>query len=180
MDMETALSRASLNMHVEGMHFTEKEKRCINKHLEYLYGVGYDNGRKERIEKNTSIEKKDLGVNDIFNAVADFYDISPDLLMKNTRGNNLPSKRSVFFILAKKLTKCSLAELGMIAGGIDHATVLHHLNKYWNIYDSDTMSQKYKQGILFQKNLALDEINTTLAEDFRKVDIIKFHQNLKS
>lgn len=59
-----------------------------------------------------------------------------DVLSKK-RQRPLPDTRFLMFHLMKKFTKMSLKSIGQNVGGRDHSTVIHGLQSFQNMLDTD-------------------------------------------
>ncbi|MDD5138322.1 MAG: chromosomal replication initiator protein DnaA [Candidatus Omnitrophota bacterium] len=72
---------------------------------------------------------KQITVEDIQRAVADYFKIHPDELKTKKRVKNVVVPRQVAMYLSRELTSMSLPEIGLAFGGKDHTTVLHAFKK---------------------------------------------------
>ncbi len=72
---------------------------------------------------------KKVSVEDIQEAVANFFNISCADLKAKRRNQNILVPRQLAMYLSRKLTNHSLPEIGSFFGGKDHTTVLHSLKK---------------------------------------------------
>ncbi len=72
---------------------------------------------------------KQITVEDIQKAVADYFKINPDELKTKKRVKNVVVPRQVAMYLSRELTSMSLPEIGSAFGGKDHTTVLHAFKK---------------------------------------------------
>jgi len=88
----------------------------------------------DRLVKNS---KKELSVDYIQKVVCDFFNLSPDLLQSKTRKREIVQARQIAMYFSKTLTKSSLASIGAMIGGKDHATVLHACKTVNNLMDTD-------------------------------------------
>jgi len=88
----------------------------------------------DRLAKNS---KKELSVDYIQKVVCDFFNLSPDLLQSRTRKREIVQARQIAMYFSKTLTKSSLASIGAMIGGKDHATVLHACKTVNNLMDTD-------------------------------------------
>ncbi len=69
-----------------------------------------------------------LEIEDIQRSVAQFYDITPELLSAKTRKREIVTARHVSMYFCKQLTSHSLKSIGLRFGGRDHSTVIHACN----------------------------------------------------
>ncbi|MDD5019671.1 MAG: chromosomal replication initiator protein DnaA [Candidatus Omnitrophica bacterium] len=72
---------------------------------------------------------RQISVEDIQRAVADYYKISQEELRSKKRVKNVVVPRQVAMYLSRELTCMSLPEIGAAFGGKDHTTVLHAFKK---------------------------------------------------
>ncbi len=72
---------------------------------------------------------KQITVEDIQKAVADYFKINPEELKTKKRVKNVVVPRQVAMYLSRELTSMSLPEIGGAFGGKDHTTVLHAFKK---------------------------------------------------
>ncbi|HNZ44219.1 MAG TPA: helix-turn-helix domain-containing protein, partial [Bacteroidales bacterium] len=66
-----------------------------------------------------------------------------DLLNSKTRKREIVQARQLSMFFAKKLTKASLASIGMHCGKKDHATVLHACRTVNNLIETDKQFKLY-------------------------------------
>jgi len=88
----------------------------------------------DRLVKNS---KKEISVDYIQKVVCDYFNLSPDLLQSKTRKREIVQARQIAMYFSKTLTKSSLASIGAMIGGKDHATVLHACKTVNNLMDTD-------------------------------------------
>jgi len=88
----------------------------------------------DRLVKNS---KKEISVDYIQKVVCDYFNLSPDLLQSKTRKREIVQARQIAMYFSKSLTKSSLASIGALIGGKDHATVLHACKTVNNLMDTD-------------------------------------------
>ncbi len=69
-----------------------------------------------------------LEIEDIQRIVAQFYEISPELLSAKTRKREIVTARHVAMYFCKMMTSHSLKSIGLRFGGRDHSTVIHACN----------------------------------------------------
>ena len=63
--------------------------------------------------------------------------ISEDTLTVHCRCTQLSNNRAYIMYIFRKYTKLSLREIGLIAGGYEHTTVMYHCQKMKDIDTSD-------------------------------------------
>ena len=76
-----------------------------------------------------SIQNRQISVENIQKAVADFYNIKVADMYSKKRPANIARPRQIAMFMAKELTQKSLPEIGDLFGGRDHTTVLHAVRK---------------------------------------------------
>ena len=76
-----------------------------------------------------SIQNRQISVENIQKAVADFYSIKVADMYSKNRPANIARPRQIAMFMAKELTQKSLPEIGELFGGRDHTTVLHAVRK---------------------------------------------------
>ena len=76
-----------------------------------------------------SIQNRQISVENIQKAVADFYSIKVADMYSKKRPANIARPRQIAMFMAKELTQKRLPEIGELFGGRDHTTVLHAVRK---------------------------------------------------
>jgi uncharacterized protein YunC (DUF1805 family) len=61
-------------------------------------------------------------------------------ISKRSRDETLKNLRFVYMKLSKRYTKCSLAQIGHVCGGLDHASVLHGIKRFDQLYETPRFS----------------------------------------
>ena len=84
---------------------------------------------KEALRDLLSIKNRQISVENIQKAVADFYRIKVADMYSKRRPMAIARPRQIAMYLAKELTQKSLPEIGELFGGRDHTTVLHAVKK---------------------------------------------------
>ena len=84
---------------------------------------------KEALKDLLSIQNRQISVENIQKAVADFYSIKVADMYSKKRPANIARPRQIAMFMAKELTQKSLPEIGELFGGRDHTTVLHAVRK---------------------------------------------------
>ena len=85
-----------------------------------------------------SIQNRQISVENIQKAVADFYSIKVADMYSKKRPANIARPRQIAMFMAKELTQKSLPEIGELFGGRDHTTVLHAVRKITNERSHDS------------------------------------------
>lgn len=76
-----------------------------------------------------TIQNRQISVENIQKAVADFYNMKVADMYSKRRPANIARPRQIAMFMAKELTQKSLPEIGELFGGRDHTTVLHAVRK---------------------------------------------------
>lgn len=84
--------------------------------------------------KNTT---RDVSIDFIQKIICDYFNIPVDQLNSKTRKRDIVQARQLAMFFSKKLTKSSLATIGLHCGNKDHATVLHACRTVNNLIDTD-------------------------------------------
>jgi chromosomal replication initiator protein len=93
--------------------------------------------------------------------VANHFRVSEDLLMKDTRKREVIKVKHIAMCLCREYTRLSLAQIGMIFGDRDHASVLHACRSVNNQAD---IYKCYREGL---DELRLKLIGTDLFERYK-------------
>jgi chromosomal replication initiator protein len=72
---------------------------------------------------------KKFTLEDVIEAVADFYSLSSEDLKGRSRRKKVAKPRQIAMYLARQETNASLPQIGRALGGRDHTTVLYSINK---------------------------------------------------
>jgi hypothetical protein len=88
----------------------------------------------------------------IKSAVCRFYNLPEYIFESKTRDHDIVKARQQSMYFAKELTKVSLAKIGLINGGKDHATVLHAVKTVNNMLDTD---KNYKEEFSQLRDIVL-------------------------
>ena len=98
---------------------------------------------KSMIDKFVKNTAREVSIDYIQKVVCDYFDIPIELLKSKTRKREIVQARQIAMFFAKKMTKSSLANIGMHCGGKDHATVLHACKTVNNLVDTDKRFKSY-------------------------------------
>lgn len=99
------------------------------------------------VEKIVTEPQVDISIPKIQNAVCQYFGISEELFISKTRKREIVQARQIAMYLSRNLTKTSLASIGEILGGKDHATVLHACNTVNDLIDTDRNFRSYVHDI---------------------------------
>lgn len=98
---------------------------------------------KQMIDKFVKNTAREVSIDYIQKVVCDYFDMPIELLKSKTRRREVVQARQIAMFFAKKMTKSSLANIGMHCGGKDHATVLHACKTVNNLVDTDKRFRTY-------------------------------------
>jgi chromosomal replication initiator protein len=90
----------------------------------------------------TDARQRRVSIDDVLNAVADYYRISLDDLRGKQRDKHIVVPRHVAMYLMRQETEASLMEIGQALGGRDHSTVLHGCEKIGKDVNENTTLRK--------------------------------------
>ena len=88
----------------------------------------------DKFVKNTT---REISIDFIQKIICDYFNIPVDQLNSKTRKRDIVQARQLAMFFSKKLTKSSLATIGLHCGNKDHATVLHACRTVNNLIDTD-------------------------------------------
>jgi chromosomal replication initiator protein len=94
----------------------------------------------DKFVKNTA---REVSIDYIQKVVCDYFDLPIELLKSKTRKREIVQARQIAMYFSKKMTKSSLANIGLHCGGKDHATVLHACRTVNNLSETDKHFRKY-------------------------------------
>ncbi|MBR1517690.1 MAG: chromosomal replication initiator protein DnaA [Bacteroidales bacterium] len=102
---------------------------------------------KKMIEKFVKNSSRDITIDYIQKVVCDYFNLPVDSIQSRTRKREIVQARQLTMYFAKKLTKSSLAAIGMQCGNKDHATVLHACKTVSNLAETDKTFRYYVEDI---------------------------------
>jgi len=109
---------------------------------------------KQILANMLSAKKKILSLKKIAMSVAEFYNISMEDLLKQSRRKEYVKPRQVAMYLARKEMESSYPTIGEFFGGRDHTTVMHGVEKIENIASAN-------EGLKQELDLILDKLYIT-------------------
>ena len=74
-----------------------------------------------------ALQPRTTTINEVLNAVAQHYNMTPKLLVAQNRSRDISQARHIAVYLSKELTNSSLSEIGFRMGKRTHATILHSI-----------------------------------------------------
>lgn len=98
---------------------------------------------KELVDKFVSNAKKEVTLDSIQQTVCNYFGMPIDQLGSKTRKREIVQARQIAMYFAKLKTKASLATIGALIGGKDHATVLHAVKTVKNLQETDKNFRDY-------------------------------------
>ncbi|MCB0761576.1 MAG: chromosomal replication initiator protein DnaA [Flavobacteriales bacterium] len=108
---------------------------------------------KKMIDKFVKNTAREVSIDYIQKVVCDYFDLPIELLKSKTRKREIVQARQIAMYFAKKMTKSSLANIGLHCGGKDHATVLHACRTVNNLAETDKHFRKYLEDL--EKKLSI-------------------------
>lgn len=108
---------------------------------------------KQMIDKFVKNTAREVSIDYIQKVVCDYFDLPIELLKSKTRKREVVQARQIAMYFAKKMTKSSLANIGMHCGGKDHATVLHACRTVNNLNETDKQFKRYLEDL--EKKLSI-------------------------
>lgn len=99
------------------------------------------------VARAVNLEKKELSVDDIMQAVAQHYGVKPKELASKTRKQNIVQARQLAIYLSHKYTGQSYSQIGRHFGGRDHSTVLHSCNQIARRMSVDKNFRREVEGL---------------------------------
>ena len=95
------------------------------------------------IEKLVTRNKPEITIDRIQKIVCDYFKIDSDKFLSSSRKRELVQARQIAMYLSRNHTNNSLASIGSLTGGRDHATVLHAYNTVCDLLDTDRSFRKF-------------------------------------
>lgn len=111
---------------------------------------------KALIEKIVSIPKNDISIGKIKNTVCNYFGITNEMFLSNTRKREIVQARQIAMYLSRNMTNTSLDSIGTQIGGKNHATVLYACNTVCDLMDTDRSFRQYITDI--EKQLKINNL----------------------
>lgn len=92
--------------------------------------------------KDYNIKNDPFKIERIEAIVCHYYGINPEQLSMKTRKREVCQTRQLMFYLIREASSYSLAKIGAIYGDMNHASVLHSINKVKGWLEIDKQYQK--------------------------------------
>ncbi|OGG40936.1 hypothetical protein A2116_02510 [Candidatus Jorgensenbacteria bacterium GWA1_49_17] len=97
----------------------------------------------EIISETTQVSSKNITVNSVIKAVADFFEVSPNDLTGRSRKSEVVEPRQVCMYLLRDVLKLSYPHIGEKLGNRDHTTAIHACEKIAkDINQNPSLNQK--------------------------------------
>jgi len=98
----------------------------------------------DKFVKNTS---REISIDYIQKVVCDYFGLPLEAIHSKTRKREIVQARQLAMYFSKKLTKASLATIGLHCGNKDHATVLHACRTVNNLIETDKQFRNYVEEL---------------------------------
>lgn len=92
---------------------------------------------RQMVDKFVKSTNREVTIDYIQKVVCDYFNIPIDSIQSRTRKREIVQARQLTMYFAKKMTKSSLAIIGLQCGNKDHATVLHACKTIANLAETD-------------------------------------------
>lgn len=99
---------------------------------------------RELTDKIVGEADAELTIDKVQRTVCDYFNVSRETIMSNTRKRNVVQARQIAMYLCRNhISNCSLSTIGVEIGGKDHATVLHACTTVSDLMSTDKTFRKY-------------------------------------
>ncbi|MCF8298303.1 MAG: chromosomal replication initiator protein DnaA [Saprospiraceae bacterium] len=98
---------------------------------------------KQMIDKFVKNTSREISIDYIQKIVSDYFNLPLELIISKTRKREIVQARQIAMYFSKKMTKSSLATIGLHCGNKDHATVLHACRTVNNLMETDKQFKNY-------------------------------------
>ncbi|MBI2966852.1 MAG: chromosomal replication initiator protein DnaA [Bacteroidetes bacterium] len=98
---------------------------------------------KQMVERYIKNSVKEVSIDYIQKVVCEYFDLPMDILKSQTRKREVVQARQLAMYFSKNMTRASLAAIGQLCGGKDHATVLHACRTVNNLIDTNKEFKNY-------------------------------------
>lgn len=102
---------------------------------------------RESIDRIVSNTRHEVTLDNIQDAVCDYFDITRDKLISKSRKRDIVQARQIAMYLCRSLTSSSLDLIGTHLGGKDHATVLYACKTIGDLLTTDRSFKQYISDI---------------------------------
>ena len=101
----------------------------------------------EVLEKIVTVNRSEVSITKIRNTVSDYFGITNELMLSNTRKREIVQARQIAMYLCRNMTGKSLTAIGAELGGKNHATVLHACETVGDLMATDRSFKQYVTDI---------------------------------
>ncbi len=98
---------------------------------------------RQMIDKFVKSTTREISIDYIQKVICDYFSLPVELMVSKTRKREIVQARQLAMYFSKKLTKASLATIGLHCGNKDHATVLHACRTVTNLQETDKQFKLY-------------------------------------
>jgi len=151
-DLETRIAILQKKMYQDGIELPKEVISLIAQSSLNKKSITLDLA-KQMIDKFVKNTAREVSIEYIQKVVCDYFDLPIELMKSKTRKREVVQARQIAMYFSKKMTKSSLANIGMHCGGKDHATVLHACRTVNNLADTDKTFRRYLDDL--EKKLSL-------------------------
>ena len=102
---------------------------------------------KQMIDKFVKNTSREISIDYIQKVVCDYFNIELEAINSKTRKRDIVQARQLAMFFSKRMTKSSLATIGLQCGNKDHATVLHACRTVNNLIETDKQFKSYVDEI---------------------------------
>ncbi len=111
---------------------------------------------KQLVDQFVKSSAREFSIDYIQKVVCDYFDVKVDIMKAKTRKREIVQARQIAMYFSKRMTKSSLATIGLHCGGKDHATVLHACKTVNNLMDTDKSFKVYIDELEKKINIMQD------------------------
>ncbi len=108
---------------------------------------------RQMIDKYVQSSAREITIDYIQKVVCDYLQLPVDVIQNTSRKREIVQARQLSMYFSKKITKSSLAVIGMQCGNKDHATVLHACKQIENLRQTD----RYMRAMIEELEKKLSE-----------------------
>jgi chromosomal replication initiator protein len=101
----------------------------------------------EMLDKLVHTAKKEISIDEIKKIVCEYFELTLDTLLSNTKKREIVLSRQIAMYLSKNHTKHSSAQIGDQIGRKDHTTVLHACKTVKNLIDTNKAFKKTMEDL---------------------------------
>ena len=94
-----------------------------------------------------TVNTSEVSITKIRNTVSDYFGISNDVMLSNSRKREIVQARQIAMYLCRQHTGKSLTSIGSELGGKNHATVLHACETVCDLMATDRSFKQYVTDI---------------------------------